>query len=169
MSLELIYCIIFTYVYIELSLWSWWPLERSPAVRSLESFPAFYGTALTRSLHLYLSWTRRIQSTSPHPMPTRSILTLSVHLHHVLPSVLFLSGYLTNNLYAVSSTHSCYMPSPPHPPRLDDSNYTWRKMLIVQLFIVQFSPSLFGQNILVSTPFLSTLSLCSSLNVREII
>jgi hypothetical protein len=53
-----------------LIVWSWELLERPPAVQPLGSFPAFYGTqrfitAFTRALHLYLSWARPIQSTSP--------------------------------------------------------------------------------------------------------
>jgi hypothetical protein len=40
-----------------MTLWSWAPLERSPVVRTLYSFPAFYGTRrfnteFTRALHL---------------------------------------------------------------------------------------------------------------------
>jgi hypothetical protein len=43
-----------------------------PVVRPLNSFPAFYGTQkfiteFTRPHHLFLSWARPIQSTSPHP------------------------------------------------------------------------------------------------------
>jgi hypothetical protein len=32
-----------------------------------------------------------------------------------------------------SSPHSCYMPRPSHPPRLDHSNYTWRRVQIMKL------------------------------------
>jgi hypothetical protein len=39
-----------------------------------------------------------------------------------------------------SSPHSCYMASPPHPPRLDYSNYTWRRVQIMKLLVMQFSP-----------------------------
>jgi hypothetical protein len=65
--------------------------EAPPVVRPLDSFPAFYGTRrfnteFTRALHLSLSWTRPIQSTSPHPTSTRSILILSNHLRLGLPS-----------------------------------------------------------------------------------
>jgi hypothetical protein len=30
---------------------------------------------------------------------------------------------------------------PPHPPWLDHSNYTWRKVEVVKLLIMRFSPS----------------------------
>jgi hypothetical protein len=56
------------------------------------------------------------------------------------------------------------MARPSHPPRLDYSNYTWRRVQITKLLVVQFSPvtsSLFGPNILLSTLFSNTLSLCS--------
>jgi hypothetical protein len=36
--------------------------------------------------------------------------------------------------------HSCYMPRPPHPPRLGYSNYTWRRVQILKLLVMQFSP-----------------------------
>jgi hypothetical protein len=38
-----------------------------------------------------------------------------------------------------SSPHSCYMPCPSHPPWLDDSNYTWRRVQFMKLLIMQFS------------------------------
>jgi hypothetical protein len=63
------------------------------------------------------------------------------------------------------------MARPPHPPRLDYSNYTWQRVHIMKLLVMQFSPfsrpSLFGPNILLSTLFSNTLSLCSSPNVRN--
>jgi hypothetical protein len=48
-------------------MWSWVPLERPQVVQPLGSFPAFNGTRrfitpFTRTLHLYLSWARPIQS-----------------------------------------------------------------------------------------------------------
>jgi hypothetical protein len=88
-----------------LSLWSWALLERP-----LDSFPAFYGTRrfnieFTRILHLFLSWARPIQSTSPYPTSPRSILILSTHLRLGLPSGHFPSGFPTSNLYAFLFSH----------------------------------------------------------------
>jgi hypothetical protein len=59
-----------------------------------------------------------------------------------------------------------------HPPRLDYSTYNWRKSTNHEAHYAIFfhSPvtsSLFGPNILLSTLFSNTLSLCSSLNVRD--
>jgi hypothetical protein len=72
---------------------------------SFGSFPAFHGTRMfntefTTALHLLLSSARLIQSTSPHPTSPRSILMLSTHRRIRLPSGLFPSGSLSNNLYA---------------------------------------------------------------------
>jgi hypothetical protein len=68
--------------------------------------------------------------------------------------------------------HSCYMPRPPLPSRLDHSNYTWRRVQITMLLVIQFSP--FSRHLihlqskfLLSTLFSNTLSLCSSLNARD--
>jgi hypothetical protein len=36
-------------------------------------------------------------------------------------------------------SHSRYMPRPPHPPRLDNSDYTWRRIQVMKLLIMQFS------------------------------
>jgi hypothetical protein len=86
-----------------LTIWSWALLERPRDVRPLGSFPAFHGTRrfnteFTTVLHLFLSLARPIQSTSPHPTSTRSILILSTHLRLGLLSGLFPSGFPTNNL-----------------------------------------------------------------------
>jgi hypothetical protein len=87
-----------------LTTWSWTLIERPLDVRPFDSFPAFHGTwrfntEFTRDLHLFLSWARSIQSTSPHLTSPRSILILSTHLRLGLPTGLFPSGFPTNNLY----------------------------------------------------------------------
>jgi hypothetical protein len=43
--------------------------------------------------------------------------------------------------YPHSSSHSCYMPCPPHPPWLDHSNFTWPSVPAMKLLIMQFSPT----------------------------
>jgi hypothetical protein len=59
-----------------------------------------------------------------------------------------------------------------HLPRLYYSNYTWQRVQIMKLLVMQFSPfshhliSL-GPNILLSIPFSNALSLCFSLNARD--
>jgi hypothetical protein len=37
--------------------------------------------------------------------------------------------------------HSCYMPRLSHPSWLDHSNYTWRRVQVMKLLIMQFSPT----------------------------
>jgi hypothetical protein len=64
------------------------------------------------------------------------------------------------------------MPHPLHPPRIDNSNYTWRRVQIMQLLVMQFSPPShhfipLQSKILLSTLFSNTLGPCSSLNVRD--
>jgi hypothetical protein len=63
------------------------------------------------------------------------------------------------------------MPRSTHPPRLDYSNYTWRRVQITKLLVMQFSPLSrhlipLRSKFLLSTLFSNTLSLCSSLNIR---
>jgi hypothetical protein len=69
-------------------------------------------------------------STGPYPKPDRSNIQCPI----CIPLL----------------THSCYMPRPSHPSWLDHSNYTWRRVHVMKLFIM----SLFGPNILLSTQFL---------------
>jgi hypothetical protein len=68
---------------------------------------------------------------------------LSIHLRLGLPSGLFPSGFPTNNLYRFLFSHSCHMSRPPHPPRLYNSNYTWRRVQIMKLLVKPSSYVLF--------------------------
>jgi hypothetical protein len=95
-------------------------------------------TTREATLHLSLSWARPIQFKPPQPISRRSILILSTHLRLGLPSGLLPSRFPTNNLYAFLF-FSGYMPRPPHPPWLDYSNYTWRRVQITKLLIMRFS------------------------------
>jgi hypothetical protein len=58
-------------------------------------------------------------------------------------------------------------------PWVDHSSYTWSRVQVTKLLIIQFSPAspvtslLFGPNTLLSTLFSNSLSLCDSLNVRD--
>jgi hypothetical protein len=90
--------------------WTWALLEKLPIVQLLKNFPAYYGTrrfitVFTRALHWSLFWARSIQSILSHSISLRSILILSTHLLHVLPSGIFPSGIPTNLLYAFLSSH----------------------------------------------------------------
>jgi hypothetical protein len=35
--------------------------------------------------------------------------------------------------------HSRWLPCPSHPPWLDHSNYTWRRVQVMKLLLMQFS------------------------------
>jgi hypothetical protein len=62
----------------------------------------------------------------------------------------------------------CYMPCQSHTPWLDHSNCTWRRVQVMKLLIMQFSPASCHLIPLRSSALSSnTLSLCSSLNVRD--
>jgi hypothetical protein len=101
-------------------------------------------------------------STCPYPGPDQSsrhypILSLQDQYYPLTYVFIFLAFLSPPPL-------SCYMPHPSHPPRLDYSNYTWQKVQIKKLFIMEFShppitSSLFSPNILLSTLFSNTLSL----------
>jgi hypothetical protein len=73
------------------------------------------------------------------PISTRSILMLSTHQCVGLPSGLFPTGFPT-------ITYTRYFPAPfvpthpSHPTRLDNSNYTLRRLQIMQLLVMQISP-----------------------------
>ncbi|PNF26626.1 hypothetical protein B7P43_G10242, partial [Cryptotermes secundus] len=95
----------------------------------------------------------------------RSTLILSTHLRLGLPSGLFPSDFLTNILYAFL-TSLIHATCPAHLIHLD--------LIILTILREKYSflqppvtSSLFGPNILLNALFSNTLSLCSSLNVRD--
>jgi hypothetical protein len=53
--------------------------------------------------------------------------------------VSFLLAFLPIFYMRYSSPHSCYMLSPSHAPRLDHSNYSWRRVHVMKLLIIQTS------------------------------
>jgi hypothetical protein len=88
-------------------------------------------------------------STCPYPEPDQSVHITPSHLYKIqpthlrlgLPSGLLPPGFPTNKLYAsLFFPPLCYKPLPSHPPRLHYSNYTWRRLQIMKLFVMQFSP-----------------------------
>jgi len=101
---------------------------------AIQKLPAFYGTQsfiiiFTTARHLSLSRARCLQSTSFHPIPLRSFLTLTSHLHLGLPSDFFPSVFPTKILYctALHCTHFSSLPyvlhSPPIPSHPDVSKF----------------------------------------------
>jgi hypothetical protein len=98
---------------------------------------------------------------------------LSIHLRHCLPSGLFPSGFSTNNLYT-SFFSPIRATCPTYIILLDliiliilGLEYKLCSSSLFNFLHPPVTPSLFGRNILLSTLFSNTLSLCSSLNVRD--
>jgi hypothetical protein len=109
------------------------------------------------------------QNNSVH---TTSSYFSKIHFNIILQptSSSFLLPFLPKSCVHSFSRHACYMPCSSHPPSLDHSNYTLRRVQVMKL-IMQVSP--------ISRHFISlrskyspqhpflTLSLCFSLNVRD--
>jgi hypothetical protein len=107
-------------------------------MQPLGSLPACYGTrrfitAFTRALLLSISWAIPIQSTPPQRIypPTYILVLLVVSFPLAIPPITYMH---------FSFPHSGYMPRPLRPPWLDFSNYTWRRVKITKLLVMQFSP-----------------------------
>jgi hypothetical protein len=132
----------------QLTLWSWALLQRSLVVRTLDNFPAFCGTRMfntefTWTLDLSLSRARPIQSTSPHPTSTRSILILSSHLRLGLSSGLLPLAF-TPTTYTRSSSPPFVLHALPSHPRRHYSNYTiYSYTYICQDFVTKFVLAIF--------------------------
>ena len=148
-------------------------LEKPTGSQLVKKFPTFYGTrrfitAFISARHLSLSWASSIQSILPHPTSWRSILILSSHLLLGLPSVLFPPRFPTKTLYTplLSPIHST---CPAHlillyfitRTILGEAYRSFSSSLCIFLHSPVISP-LLGSNILLSTLFSNTLSLCSS-------
>jgi hypothetical protein len=71
-----------------------------------------------------------------HPISLRPILILFTHLHLGLPNGLLLSGFPDNILYAFLLSPFVLHACPSHPPWLNHSNYTWRKVQVMKLLIM---------------------------------
>jgi hypothetical protein len=85
-----------------------------------------------------LSQTNPVHSTPPYF--SKHIFILSSHQHPGLPIGPFLLTFPPKYCMHSFSPHACYMPCPA-PPSLDNSNYIWQRVHIMNLHIMQFSPT----------------------------
>jgi len=152
-------------------------LEKLILTQLSKKFSALYGTlkfitVFSRNRHWSIFWARRIQYPPSQPISLRSIL-ISCHLVLALPSGLFPSDFPSKILHAflISAMRATY------PARLILHNLStvimfgeeW-KLWNSSLCSLLYSPStcsLLGRNILLSTLFSNSRSLCSSLRVRD--
>jgi hypothetical protein len=67
------------------------------------------------------------------------------HLNNILPRKSWSSWWTIffwpshRSPICIAHFRACYLPWPPHPPWLDYSNYTWRRVQAMKLLIMQFS------------------------------
>jgi hypothetical protein len=81
--------------------------------------------------------------------------------------VFLLIAFPQNPVWSLLLSYTCYMCCPFHPPWL--GHCTWWRVRVIKLLSPSSLPSLHLSSVQIfsSAPFSQTLSLCSSLNVRE--
>ena len=129
-------------------------------------------TSFVSARHLYLSWARSIQSMPPSHF-------LKIQFNIILPSTPRACRYFPylrfphqNPVCTCPHPHTCYTPLPSHSSCLNHPNNIRWGVQNIKLPIMQFSPFscypvLLGPNILPSFLVSNTLSLRSSLHVKD--
>jgi hypothetical protein len=106
-----------------------------------------------------------------NPVCTTPSYLSKIILNIILPPT-SRSSYVCVYIY-IFVLHAVPLSCPSHPSAVHHSNYTWRRVQVMKLLIMQFCPTslhftpLFSQTILLSTQVSNTLSLCPTLNVRN--
>jgi hypothetical protein len=63
-----------------------------------------------------------------------------IHFNIIYPPTSWSSAFPPISYMHSSLPYSCYMPCPSHPPWLDHFDYTWRRVQIMKLLSMLFSP-----------------------------
>jgi hypothetical protein len=104
---------------------------------------------------------------------------LKIHFNIILPSTprsskwpLSIRSPHQNHVRTYLVPHTCHMPRPSHSFRFNHPSNIWwgvqtKRSPLYSGFHTPVTSSVLGPNILLSTLFSNTLSLCSSLNVRD--
>lgn len=144
------------------------PVNKFPEIQGFSELIKVFRTAS----NFYLSWVRKIQSTTSQPMCLRSILTLSSNVCLSLPNLPFHYGY-----WQKSCVH---FPSAPHMPHALPFSFTFISILYEYMArninckssCYAVSPSYcyyypFDPRIFFGVLFWKTLGLGSSLNTKQ--
>ena len=124
----------------------------------------------------YTNCNKRNQNPPPHYpaylIYRRLILIFSSHTRLCLPNCLILSGFPTKSRMHLSSLPYVPHAPPPSRPRFDRPNNIWYGIQIIKLLTMQYPPIPcylvpLRPSIFLSALFSNTLSLCSSLNVKD--
>jgi hypothetical protein len=128
-----------------LSTWNWVFLEKSPVAQILRNFPTFYGTRMFISMLTIAHPLVRILS-QINPVHISTFYLSQIHLPLMFTSLWWFHFFWVSlqNPKACSLPHTSCMPCPSYPPWLHHSNYTWWRLKVMKVLIIQFSPTSFN-------------------------